>query len=601
MVYDLTVERGCLPEFFANGILVHNSSEGEIKIWYDFIRAEQEAHFAAPLRRVINFIQLSLYGEVDDEITFVFRPLDEMTEDQAATIRKTEADTDAVLIQEGVLSPAEVRKRVANDVDSPYAGIDVDDLPDPPAPEGGGEGGPGAPGGPMGEAGPGDRTEGTDDMIDPWIGALAAAFGKSGAQDDGVTRDDWAKAFGIAPAAGGRDAGARDPWRAVFKGASDEWKDGDHPRGQPGNAGQFGSGGGGGGKNGGGKAKEPAKGGGKESKGEASGGEKKAAPAAPAETKSEGGGAAAPAKASTGSAGGKEKSGGKGSGGSGEASHGSPASALYAKVSASVPRTREAQIAKGAEIAERLGASKLVADARAKAAESIPTNASVSEGGFLDDKTGEWTPERAALHEKLIDELLSAEAVQRATPKDGAKPTMTILGGRGGSGKSWLTSKSGPVDAEANLVIDADHFKTALPEYQGYNAAALHGESSYLADRCAAIAAKLGLNVVLDITMKSSSTSASRINQFVDAGHDIHGFYMFASPETATERAVGRFKSGMEKTGKGRFVPPEIIMGNVDNEKTFDNNIPFFKKWGVYDNNEGGGVGPRHVAGSDLK
>jgi hypothetical protein len=33
------------------------------------------------------------------------------------------------LIEAGVLDPAEVRKRVANEPDSPYPGIDPDDVP----------------------------------------------------------------------------------------------------------------------------------------------------------------------------------------------------------------------------------------------------------------------------------------------------------------------------------------------------------------------------------------------------------------------------------------------------------------------------------------
>jgi hypothetical protein len=30
---------------------------------------------------------------------------------------------------------------------------------------------------------------------------------------------------------------------------------------------------------------------------------------------------------------------------------------------------------------------------------------------------------------------------------------------------------------------------------------------------------------------------------------------------------MGRFKHGNEKDGKGRFVPPEVVMSNTENEK----------------------------------
>ncbi len=55
-----------------------------------------------------------------------------MDEAQQATIRKTEADTDAVYIQAGVLDPSEVRQRLASDTNSPYDGLDPDDMPETP-------------------------------------------------------------------------------------------------------------------------------------------------------------------------------------------------------------------------------------------------------------------------------------------------------------------------------------------------------------------------------------------------------------------------------------------------------------------------------------
>jgi hypothetical protein len=37
--------------------------------------------------------------------------------------------------ENGIVDAEEVRKRLANDEDSPYQGIDVTDVPDPPPPE----------------------------------------------------------------------------------------------------------------------------------------------------------------------------------------------------------------------------------------------------------------------------------------------------------------------------------------------------------------------------------------------------------------------------------------------------------------------------------
>ena len=172
-------------------------------------------------------------------------------------------------------------------------------------------------------------------------------------------------------------------------------------------------------------------------------------------------------------------------------SHKNPASGLIEKYSGQTPRDKEAQIKLGAHIAEKVGATKMVADARAKLAKAIPTNASEAEGGHM-GKDGTWTQERSKLHHKLLSEIFTPEALARAKPEAGQKPVMVMLGGRGGSGKSWLTGPDGPVDTSKMILIDADHFKQALPEYEGWNAASLHEESSYLVDTAAQIAKAQG-------------------------------------------------------------------------------------------------------------
>lgn len=108
------------------------SSDGEIRTFYDAIHAMQEAFLAQHLRVVLDIIQLSLFGEIDEEIGFTFNPLWQLDEAGQAAVRKTDADTDAVLIEAGVIAPEESRKRVASALETPYAGLDVDDTPEPP-------------------------------------------------------------------------------------------------------------------------------------------------------------------------------------------------------------------------------------------------------------------------------------------------------------------------------------------------------------------------------------------------------------------------------------------------------------------------------------
>ncbi len=171
------------------------SSEGEINTWDDWVAAYQEMFYREPITRIMGFAMLNLWGKVDENITFVFEPLRQMTEKERAELQKSEADADGVFIDKGVLAPEEVRARLAAAEGSPYASIDVEDVPEPPDQ---GEGGDGPDGG--GGKPPGGETP-------------EAEVGKDAVIPFPVARDAWSEA--------------------------------EHPRGQPGNAGQFGSGGGG--------------------------------------------------------------------------------------------------------------------------------------------------------------------------------------------------------------------------------------------------------------------------------------------------------------------------------------------------------------------
>ncbi len=100
------------------------SSDSEIAVYNDSILAAQEAVFRAPLERLIKVIQLSEFGDIDESIGFTFENLYGLDAVEEATVRKTNAETDAVLVSVGAVSPDEVRARVAADPDSGYNELD---------------------------------------------------------------------------------------------------------------------------------------------------------------------------------------------------------------------------------------------------------------------------------------------------------------------------------------------------------------------------------------------------------------------------------------------------------------------------------------------
>lgn len=243
-------------------------------------------------------------------------------------------------------------------------------------------------------------------------------------------------------------------------------------------------------------------------------------------------------------------------------------------------------------IAGYAGGAEAIAAADARVNSVPSTDKTVAEGGFK-NADGTWTAERAALHTQIVDKVLSDQAVAAATPAAGEPPTLTVLGGRGGSGKSFLTGPNGPVNPANAILLDADAIKGMLPEYAGWNAGQLHEESSAILDMIDRQAVGLGVNIIHDATMKSEGTISQRMALYENAGYKVEGHYMFASPEVAATRAMGRFAKG--GTFTGRYVPISVILGNTKNEANFDKMSPRFSAWSIWDNNAAGGS-PKLVA-----
>jgi|GEM_PF-311641 len=323
------------------------SSDGEIRVYYDTIAGYQNRFFRPGLTRVLNFMQLSLWGEIDPEITFNFESLYEMSEKEKGEKQKADAERHEKYVNMGSFDPGEIRKIAIDDPELPYTGLDPDDVPDlqqeeedglmpggkKPG-EGGSEKGPGAEDATIipfveeadkktlflrrplknaaqflawaSEAGfkktlpasevhvtiafskaPVDWDEvpdapaklsvraGGDRSVKPLgdKGAVVLSFQSDDLQrrwrelcDIGASWDypTFQPHVTITYDGGDVDVGSIEPYRGPLefgpeegseikekwfetaKGAlvGDEWKEDDHPRGQPGNAGQFGSGGG---------------------------------------------------------------------------------------------------------------------------------------------------------------------------------------------------------------------------------------------------------------------------------------------------------------------------------------------------------------------
>jgi len=123
-----------LPAIILTGLSptgLNASSEGEIRVFYDWIAAQQEAHWRKPIKVIFDILQLSVYGSIDPDISFSFVPLFQMSAKEDAEIRTADANRDAAYIDRGVLGPEEVREKLARDPKSGYSGLSLDpaDVP----------------------------------------------------------------------------------------------------------------------------------------------------------------------------------------------------------------------------------------------------------------------------------------------------------------------------------------------------------------------------------------------------------------------------------------------------------------------------------------
>lgn len=186
---------GRLPLVKLTGISpsgLNASSEGEIRIYYDTVNSVQERKERPVINRIINFAQLSLWGEIDKRLTYIFEPLQEMSEKEKADLQKAKAERDQIYVSGGAVSAEEWRRAIINDPALPYADLNPEEVPEPP-----------------------ENTEGL-----------------GGEEDD----NDAGSAKRKPPTKEGGQANDEDPF-----GFDVEWKESDHPRAPDG---KFGSGGG---------------------------------------------------------------------------------------------------------------------------------------------------------------------------------------------------------------------------------------------------------------------------------------------------------------------------------------------------------------------
>lgn len=111
------------------------TGESDIRSFYDHIAGQQEKLLDKQLKKVIDILCLNRYGHTVDGLTPVWIPLGDDDEEKRATVKRSEAERDAIYLDRQVLSTDEVRERLASDEDSGYS-LQTDGTWTPPDGEG---------------------------------------------------------------------------------------------------------------------------------------------------------------------------------------------------------------------------------------------------------------------------------------------------------------------------------------------------------------------------------------------------------------------------------------------------------------------------------
>lgn len=108
------------------------TGESDMRNFYDKTRTWQETLYFDNFIKARQLLELTEFGAITDGIVETWEPLQEPNPTEQATIRKINAETDAIYLEQNVILQEEVRKRLSADEESGYNGLELSaELPEP--------------------------------------------------------------------------------------------------------------------------------------------------------------------------------------------------------------------------------------------------------------------------------------------------------------------------------------------------------------------------------------------------------------------------------------------------------------------------------------
>jgi predicted kinase len=170
---------------------------------------------------------------------------------------------------------------------------------------------------------------------------------------------------------------------------------------------------------------------------------------------------------------------------------------------------------------------------------------------YYNEETKQYTPEREAVHNKIINDLFeNVKCVKKGAP------IAVFTGGSPASGKTTYLKKIANYLLTPDVFkLDADEIRSKLPGYEGWNANATHKETQDIVNE---LLNRVGdgscrYDFVYDGTMNKAQKYFSLINKVKGLGYKTFIIFFDIPYAVARERALNRYKKS------GRYVPMEVI------------------------------------------
>lgn len=176
------------------------------------------------------------------------------------------------------------------------------------------------------------------------------------------------------------------------------------------------------------------------------------------------------------------------------------------------------------------------------------------------DADGNWTPERQALHDKIIGKYLDGLPKQKT-------PELLFMGGGGGAGKSTVLKTGVVKKPKGSVTINADDIKDLFPETIAAKAkgdhrwaASAHEESSYMAKRLQAAAIERHVSITMDAVGSNSDRVIAQLTNARAHGYKVTGAYVTIPPQAGVARAKKRYEDAVAKGEPGRKIPSGTVL-----------------------------------------